>query len=257
MSNSQDAMTLARLVREGRRYWTSPAGRGIWRAQRACLGPVCERWFGAYGLELSLAPTLTDMCPVRHALRWSPTRELAEGENALVCPPDALPLPDGCLDLVVVHHLLEVVPDPHHLLQEAARVTAGHGHLILFGWHPLGPTGCWRWWPGRRRRFAGRGRWRTPGRLGDWLTFVDFETQRVDYCGFRLPGGQVHNGVLETLGRRHNLPLGECFMMHARPRSQLAQPHRGRLVFPVPMSGSTLGSATRVGAQPERVTEGD
>ncbi|MBB3140862.1 methyltransferase domain-containing protein [Halomonas organivorans] len=244
MSNSQDAMIMARLVREGRRYWAGPAGQGVWQAQRACLGPLCERWFGVHGLELGLAPTLTDMCPVRHALRWSPTRELAQTDNTLVCTPDALPLPDGCLSLVVVHHLLEVVPDPHHLLQEAARVTADDGHLILFCWHPLGPGGWLRWWPGQRRRLPGRGRWRMPARLADWLAFVDFEAQRVDYCGFRLPGGLVHNTMLETLGRRHNLPFGDSFMIHARRRSQLAQPRRGRVVFPTPIAGSTLGNAT-------------
>lgn len=235
---------MARRVREGRRFWATPPGRGLWHAQRACLGPLCERWFGVHGLEMSLAPTLTDMCPVRHPMRWAPTRELAEAESTLVCPPDALPLPDGCLSLVVVHHLLEVVADPHHLLQEAARVTAHDGHLLLFGWNPLGPGGLARLWPGRRRHLPGRGHWRTPGRLADWLAFVDFESQRVDYCGFRLPGGQAHNAMLETLGRRHNLPLGESFMIHARPRAQLIQPRRGRVVFPAPLAGSTLGSAS-------------
>ncbi|MBB3229846.1 class I SAM-dependent methyltransferase [Halomonas stenophila] len=258
MSNSQDAMALARLVREGRRYWASPGGRSVWRAERACLGPLCERWFGVNGLELGMAPTLADMCPVRHALRWSPTAELAEGDATLVCPPDALPLPDGCLSLVVIHHLLEVAPDPHHLLQEAARVTDDDGHLILFGWAPFGVAGVSRLWPERRRHLPWRGRWRTPGRLSDWLAFVDFEAQRVDYCGFRLPGGTAHNAMLETLGRRHNLPLGDCYMIHARRRSQLAQTRRDRVAFPRPLAGSALGNASRqCGPQPERVTEGD
>lgn len=244
MSNSQEAMRVARLVREGRHYWAGAAGQGVWQAQRACLGPLCERWFGPHGLELGLAPSLADMCPVRHALRWSPTRELAADESTLVCPLDALPLPDGCLSLVVVHHLLEIAPDPHHLLQEAARVTADDGHLILFGWHPFGPSGWRRCRPARRRQLPGRGRWRTPGRLADWLAFVDFEARRVDYCGFRLPGSPARNTRLETLGRRYNLPLGDSYMIHARRRSQLVQPGRGRVVFPTPLAGSALGNVS-------------
>lgn len=258
MSNSREAMALARLADEGRRYWASASGQAIWRAERACIGPLCERWFGPHALELGFGPALTDMCPVHHSIRWSPTEGLVETPSTLVCPPDALPLPDGCLSLVVVHHLLEVLPNPHHVLQEAARVTADEGHLVLFAWSPFGIAGGARLWPERRRHFPGRGRWRSPARLRDWLTFVDFETHRVDYCGFRLPGGLARNAVLETVGRRHNLPLGDCYMIHARRRSQLAQPRRGKVSFAPPLPGSALGGATRIGRQSDKkVKEGE
>ena len=256
MSNSRDLHGLARLVRDGRRYWSSPAGQALWRAERACLGPVCERLFGGHSLELGMAPMLSEICPIRHALGWSPTREMADQDSTLVCPPDALPLPDDCLSLVVVHHLLEVVPDPHHMLQEAARVTADDGRLIIFGWYPLSAAGLSRAWPGRRRLMPWRGHWRTPGRLGDWLAFVDFEIDRVDYCGFHLPGSQPRNTMLETLGRRHNLPLGDSYMIHARRRTQLAQPQRPRLDLASPLVGPTLGSATRAGSLREEESSG-
>ena len=255
MSNSRDAIALARLAREGRRYWAGQAGQGIWAAERACIGPLCERWFGPHALELSLAPVLTDMCPVQHALRWAPTPELAESGSTLVCPPDQLALPDGCLDLVVVHHLLEVLPSAHHVLQEAARVTADDGHLVLFGWSPYGTAGCSRVRPEWRRHFHGGGRWRSPAQLSDWLEFVDFEAQRVDYCGFRLPGGPGRNAMLETLGRRYNLPLGDAYMIHARRRSQLIQPQRGRLAFERPVAGPALGGITRLGSSSRRAPD--
>ncbi|MDI5932891.1 class I SAM-dependent methyltransferase [Halomonas kalidii] len=262
MSTSSPATDLARLVRDGRRYWASPAGQAVWQAERACLGPVCERLFGAHSLELGMTSALADMCPVRHAMRWAPTRELVEQAATLVCPPDALPLRDDSLSLVVIHHLLEVLPDPHHMLQEAARVTADDGRLIIFGWVPLGPAGLSRAWPGRLRRLPWRGHWRTPGRLKDWLAFVDFEIERVDYCGFHLPGSLPRNAMLETLGRRHNLPLGDSYMIYARRKPHLAQTQRSRLSFARPLGGSALGGATRLGPpriepEQERMTEGD
>ncbi|PRY70968.1 methyltransferase domain-containing protein [Halomonas ventosae] len=257
MSNSRDPHALARLVREGRRYWASPAGQALWRAERACLGPVCERLVGRHSLELGMAPVLSDICPIRHALGWSPSREMADHDSTLVCPPEALPLPDDSLSLVVVHHLLEVVDEPHHMLQEVARVTADTGRLIIFGWCPLSAGGLSRAWPGRRRRMPWRGHWRSPGRLGDWLAFVDFEIERVDYCGFHLPGRQPRNAMLETLGRRHNLPLGDSYMIHARRRAQLAQSQRSRFELARPLVGPALGSATRVGPQPQRNRKGD
>ncbi|WP_416140602.1 class I SAM-dependent methyltransferase [Halomonas sp. HK25] len=267
MSISPTVSSLAALVREGRRFWATPGGEAVRQAERACLGPVCERLFGVHSLELGMGVALADMCPVRHPMAWAPTRELAEHPATLVCSPEALPLPDDCLSLVVIHHLLEVAPDPHRTLQEAARVTRDDGRLIIFGWMPLSAGALPRVWPGRRRRLPWRGHWRTPARLRDWLTFVDFEIERVDYCGFHLPGALPCNASLETLGRRHNLPLGDSYMIQASRRPQLAQRQGSSLGFARPFGGSALG-ATRVGQSrylpvpyppndQERVTEVD
>lgn len=252
MSNSDITISLAQLVHDGRRYWASADGMAHWQAERACLGPVCESVFGQHSLELGMGPRLCDMSPIHHALRWAPTRELAEQPETLVCLPDALPLTDASLQLVVIHHLLEVLPDPHHVLQEAARVTADNGELIIFGWDPLGVTGWSRVLPHKRRQLPWQGHWRSPGRLRDWLAFVDFEIERVDYCGFHLPGGMPRNATLETLGRRHNLPLGDTFMIRARRRSQPAQTQRPSLTLGPSLGGTSLGHATRVGRQSHR-----
>lgn len=257
MSNSPELKPLACLVREGLQFWSSPRGQALRQAERACLGPLSDRWFGGHGLELGLGAALADICPIRHLVRWVPCLELADAPESLVCLPDELPLPDGCLDLVVVHHLLEVVDEPQRLLLEAARVTADDGNLVIFGWSPIAPSALSRLWSRQKPDFCSQGRWRTPTELVDWLTFVDFEALRVDYCGFRLPGRPTHNASLEVLGRRHNLPLGECYMIHARRRSQLAKPSRGQLAFPSSSVGPTLNGATRLGKQPEKTTEGD
>lgn len=151
MSNSPDPIVLAQMVRDARRFWSTEEGRAQWAAERACLGPACEQLFGGHSLELAMAPRLADMCPINHAMQWSPTRELAEHPATLVCTPDQLPLPDESLALVVIHHLLEVVDQPHHVLQEAARVTADDGRLFIFGWSPRGFSGLSRLIPNRRR----------------------------------------------------------------------------------------------------------
>jgi SAM-dependent methyltransferase len=244
-------ISLAQTVREGRLYWASAAGRAHWQAERACIGPVCERLFGARSLHLGMAPQLTDMCPIRHALSWAPTRELAEDESCLVCDPAQLPLGDDALSLVVIHHLLEVAPQPHRLLQEATRVIDDSGRLIVFGWSPLGIEGMKRGWPRRRKRLPWRGRWRTPGRLRDWLEFVDFEIERVDYCGFHLPGRLPHNAHFETYGRRHNLPFGDTYMIQARRRVQRAHIARTRVAAPA-LGRPLLGAAPRVTRKQER-----
>ncbi|OLO05561.1 hypothetical protein BTW07_03555 [Salinicola socius] len=212
----------------------------LWRAERACLGPHCEQHRGILSLQLGMAPLMSDMCPIRHALDWAPSEELARTRNSLVCLPDSLPLADDSVDLVLLHHLLEAVDRPHHVLQEAVRVTRPDGRLLVFGWHPFGPAGVRR----RERPMPWRHPWRTPGRLRDWLAFVDFEIERVDYCGFRLPGREMGSDRLETLGRRYNVPLASAYLLVARRRSIPVQPIKLRdPVLGGNKSGAWLGLA--------------
>lgn len=242
VSNSHMTMTLAQAVREGRRFWGSEGGVALWQAQRACLGPLCESRFGSHSLQLGMASRLTDMCPIRHAMSWAPTRALAQDDATLVCDPSTLPLPDESLDLVLVHHLLEVMPNAHHLVREAARVTRDDGLLVMMGWNPFGADALGHLSPASRRRWPCKGRWRRSGRLREWLAFVDFEIDRVDYCGFRLPGGHIHNLGLETLGRRYNLPFGGCYLIVARRKQIPVQPVR-TLLRRDSMAGNWLGPA--------------
>ncbi|ERL52989.1 hypothetical protein BJB45_17065 [Halomonas huangheensis] len=238
-------MDTVSLVPRARRFWADDFGRALYLAERACLGPQAERWSGVHGLEISLAEPIVDMSSVRHLMRWAPTHELAESSSTIVCHPDRLPLPDGALDLVVLHHVLEIVDCPHQLLQEAARVTAADGRLIIFGWSPVSAGGLARCLPQTRKALPGVGCWRSARRMRDWLSFVEFEIERLDYCGFHLPGLAPHNALLETLGRRHNLPLGDSYVIQARSRSQLARRQPQRPLFGTAVGAGTLG-ATRV-----------
>ncbi|WP_162617860.1 methyltransferase domain-containing protein [Salinicola halophilus] len=222
MSNTPAASQLVETVRTGRQFWETSAGHSLWAAERACLGPHCEQRLGAASLQLGMAPLISDMCPVRHALDWVPDLSLARSPQTLVCLPARLPLADDTLDLTLLHHLLEAVENPHRVLQEAARVTRADGRLVVFGWHPLGAASV----PTNRRPEPWHHAWRTPRRLGDWLAFVDFEIERVDYCGFSWPGQSRGSRRLETLGRRYNLPLGQAYLVIAKQRSIPVQPLR-------------------------------
>ncbi|WP_027966809.1 class I SAM-dependent methyltransferase [Halomonas halocynthiae] len=254
MSNSLERQPVVRQVQKGREFWSSARGCALQKAERACLGPVSDRWFGHHGLELGLGAQLANICSVQHLMYWVPCAELAETAESLVCHPDTLPLPDGCLDLVLIHHLLEVTAEPHRVLQEATRVLADDGNLIIFGWSPLSPLALAKRLPKRRSELSSQERWRAPKQLAEWLAFVDFDVQRVDYCGFRLPSRRESNSSLEAFGRRHNLPFGECYMIHARRRSLLILPNRNKLVFGKPLVGRALNGSAGLSKQLEQTT---
>lgn len=247
MSNSTTASTLAKRLTMSQPYWQTEAGRSLWETQRACLGPVVETRVGGHSLEMSMGPALMTMSAVSHAICWAPTRDLALSDATLVCPPDHLALPDRCLDAVVIHHWLEHLTDAHFTLQEAARVTADNGILVLFGFNPIGVGGLVRQWRKRQPQFPWNGTWRSANRLRDWLTFVDFEVERVDYCCFRGRTSAACSEYWESLGRRHNLPLGESYMIQARRRQRQAPVQRLKFGLKAPVSPASLG-VTRSGS---------
>lgn len=246
MSNSTtaDKAMTSRLV-NSQAYWKTDVGQSLWDVQRACLGPVVESRAGRHSLEISMGPSLMTMSSIPHAVRWVPTLEFATSPSTLVCPPDRLALPDRCMDVVIIHHWLEQLENPHHTLQEAARVTADNGMLVLFGFNPLSVKGLAHQWRKRRPEFPWNGQWHKLGRLRDWLAFVDFEVERVDYCCFRgLLNASCPEGR-EALGRRHNLPWGESYMIQAHRRQQSAYVKRIKFALQRPVSSSSLGATRR------------
>ncbi|MCP1304712.1 class I SAM-dependent methyltransferase [Halomonas sp. R1t8] len=247
MSNSPKATSLAQRMTNAQAYWQTEAGRALWETQRACLGPVVEGRKGRHSLEMGMGPALMTMSAIAHPIRWAPSLALADSDSTLVCPPDRLALPDCCLDTVVIHHWLEHLSDAHYTLQEAARVTADNGVLVLFGFNPLGLNGLTQRWRKQQADFPWSGHWRSASRLKDWLAFVDFEVERVDYCCFRGPMSTACGERWEALGRRHNLPLGESYMIQAQRRQRHAPVQRVKFGLRAPVSSSTLG-ATRTGA---------
>ncbi|ASK18915.1 class I SAM-dependent methyltransferase [Halomonas sp. N3-2A] len=246
MSTSSTATRLAQQMAESQAYWQTEAGRSLWETQRACLGPLVEGRKGGHSLEMSMGPTLMTMSAIPHIIRWSPTRAMAETSSTLVCPPDHFALPDRSLEVVVIHHWLEHLPDAHHTLQEAARVTSDSGVLVLFGFNPLGLNGLTQRWRKQQGNFPWSGQWRTASRLRDWLAFVDFDVERVDYCCFRGPMSTTCGERWEALGRRHNLPLGESYMIQAQRRQRHAPVERLKFGLRAPITPTSLG-ATRTG----------
>lgn len=247
MSNSPKATSLAQRMTNAQAYWQTEAGRALWETQRACLGPLVEGRKGGHSLEMSMGPALMTMSAIPHMIRWAPTRALAVSSSSLVCPPGQLALPDRCIDTMVLHHWLEHVSDAHYTLQEAARVTADNGVLVLFGFNPISVSGITQRWRKKQAQFPWNGRWRSANRLRDWLAFVDFEVERVDYCCFRGLVNAKCGEPWEAWGRRHNLPLGEGYMIQAQRRQRHAPIQRVKFGLRAPVSSSTLG-ATRTGA---------
>ncbi|MDR5898317.1 methyltransferase domain-containing protein [Halomonas vilamensis] len=239
MSNSHTADSLTQRLKHSQRFWASDAGKKLSEVQRACLGPVIEARTGGHSLEMTMGPSLLNLSSVPHVIEWVPSRAYARQASSLICPPSELALPDGCLDICLIHHWLEHVPDAEKTLQEAARLTADHGILVIFGFNPVGLSNLTRrLLPGRHsfprndtKTHSERAHWHGTSQLTQWLESVDFTVERVDYCGFYGPlfcsaKKSRCRETWEAWGRRLNVPLGESYMIQAKRQQPQAPAQR-------------------------------
>lgn len=253
MSNSDTGLKLNQQLEKCQQFWMSAKGAALLDAQRACLGPVIDSRHQGHALEIVMGSSMLQAAAHAHVIQWAPTLKAARRPETLVCPLDDLALPDGCLDITLIHHWMEHADNAHHLLQEAARVTADNGILLIFGFNPFSPSNLSRRALPGHQAFPVKGhqrvQWRSPRALRDGLAFVDFEIERVDYCGFRLPFERSRkmacNGSLETLGRRHNMPLGDSYMIRASRRQQPASTKRVKFAMPMAPSGRSVQAFSR------------
>ena len=104
------------------------------------------------------------------------------------CELDALPLPNGSMDALLVHHLLEGAEDPRTAVREIARVLRPGGRLVVCGFNPASVWGL-RTLLGRPGKGALSGlRFLRPARIVDWLTVLGFElSESVQHMAYGMP----------------------------------------------------------------------
>ncbi|MCM2130823.1 methyltransferase domain-containing protein [Larsenimonas rhizosphaerae] len=236
---------------EARSFWAGVTGQHLLKNQRAVLGPRLESLRGQRALELSCVPIFPAAHVMNQVIHWAPSVSQASSLSTLVCSPSALPLEDEAMDLVVVHHLLEMTDEPHAVLREATRVTSDSGRLFLLGWCPSGV----RWWKarlkGRQRAVMSPARGRSVQQLTDWLAFVDFRVEQVHYCNFSPSLRQ--RGRLETVGRRYNCPLGaDTLIIEACRQSVPVRPIPVRDRMRTWLPSSLSGAGTRLARNDQR-----
>lgn len=146
--------------------------------------------------------------------------EKLENYSWLASSLDALPLEEGSVDFLVLHHSLEFSEDPHAVLREAVRVLAPQGHMIIISFNPYSLFGLRKSMQLILRKtipWAHHGLSR--GRISDWLKLMSCEplnaawgfysfpvqSERLLKYSSRIDGFLTHNGV----------PGGGFYVIHA------------------------------------------
>ncbi len=223
-----------------------------WQQQR-CDEAVADI-FGYYALQLGW-PALQGLRCSRMHQRWLAAQEAdltcesqvcqAPPQAQLACHPEALPLAEASVDLLVLPHTLERCAQPHAALREVARVLVPEGRVLIFGLNP------WSLWGAQhaleRPAQLNAARALSYWRLRDWLQLLALDVVAADF-GCHAPAldsglWQQRWGWLDQVGQRAWPVLGGAYCVLAVKKVQgvrLLGPSWRRQAAP---AGQAVGAA--------------
>lgn len=158
------------------------------------------------------------------AFEASPTGMRLDDMSCFSGTLEDIPLRNGCVDALVLHHTLELSRDPRAALREATRVLAPGGQMVICAFNRYGAFSLLRLLGAGPKHFL------SPLLLNDWLAVLGFETvvapQFALYrppffaAAFEAPGWDSLRGLLH----RSPGPLGNIVVMHVRKQSVSMRP---------------------------------
>ncbi|MDX5299731.1 MAG: methyltransferase domain-containing protein [Gammaproteobacteria bacterium] len=204
-------------------WFGSPVGQALLACERRVVRRRLELVFGARQLEVGIdhSLALADTHNCAHCMRSQVHGGDTLPPGTLVCLPEELPFGNESLDLVILHHTLDISVQPHQALREASRVLKGGGRLLVVGFNPLSLWGAWRLCS-RRQRVPWSGRFMAWSRVEDWLRLLAFELESLESYFFRPP--LQHQATLtrlqglDALGGVRMIPTGAFYMALAEKR---------------------------------------
>lgn len=205
-------------------WFESAAGQKILPVQQAMVDDILVHSFGYHLLQLSVSRTaqLYTECRVQQQFRCHPlsinTCSHLKAETLLdrnvVADFEQLPFETNSLDVVVLHHVHELVDNPHQLLREIQRVVVANGRLIIVGFNPWSLQGIYS----RIMRYRSPAIWHnqmiSSRRMDDWLSLLGFEISKVQYA-FNRPKllSKSDNSLIKRLSA--TWPFGHLYMISA------------------------------------------
>lgn len=204
-------------------WFRTPLGQSLLARQRDIIGAGISRFFGYHQLEFLIAPDLgvAETSLLGHRIVAVPQTQPGLPESTVVSAAQEWPFDSDAIDLVVLHHTLDVSSNPHQTLREACRVLRSGGHLVIAGFNPYS---LW----GLRRRLERRPsepwnlRFLAWLRLEDWLSLLDFRVRGLSMAlaqpPLTNPRWLQRLGFMDRVLQRLKLPFGGFYVVIAQKR---------------------------------------
>ena len=223
-----DKQTNTKTWQAWQTFWTSNLGKEVIRIEAKLLAPLMEslRGYQVLCIGSSTSKQLLASCTIKHQIEWRPSYETAEHASCLIADPSRLPLPKDSMDVVLLHHSLELFDRPHALLKEAARVTHPKGEMLILGFNPASLWGLIHWLPKGLQaepvQVLKSAQFISQNKLLDWFEFLDLKQEERQFCFHRPPSN--HQKTLDRLAKideyldKKNWPFAGVYLLRIKKR---------------------------------------
>ena len=219
MKNGREQYSKQALLADLEEWLNCELGHALLSSEMRLLDERLPCLFGYHLMQLSVSRNveLFAASAIRHRFCLSPMP--AQGLVGARAEPEALPLESDCIDVAMLHHVLEFSDQPHQLLREASRVLLPRGHLLITGFNPWSLLGL----RSRLGRRFGAAPWQSrllsSRRITDWLRLLGFAIEDVRYGFFAPPVNRLsvlqRCQAMDRFGERFSLPIGGFYQIHA------------------------------------------
>ena len=228
----QPVASLGKASAPMHRWFQTPVGRRMLVQELDLIDQCRKEYKGQFMLEVSGSGYPLLGSPSRKRLKTrvfpnipannTPVSVEASLENYswLVSDLGALPLEEGSVDFLVLHHSLEFSEDPHAVLREAVRVLAPQGHMLIISFNPYSLFGLRKSMQLVLRKtipWAHHGLSR--GRVSDWLKLMNCEPLNAAWGFYSFPLQSErflkYSHRIDRFLTQNGIPGGAFYVIHA------------------------------------------
>lgn len=194
------------------RWFDSERGTRVLARETELIEQALTQAFGYHLVQLSVDSRveLFKNSRVQRKYRCHPTRPAADVQ----CLGEQLPFANESLDVVILHHIQEVVGDPHQLLREVQRVVVPHGQVLILGFNPWSPLGAYAALRGLFPESPWNNHQISCRRIHDWLGLLGFETLQIDF-GMPVPSKFPARNSARVDALLRKWPFGSFYLISA------------------------------------------
>lgn len=219
------------------RFWQTELGINLLQKELNELNAILPALAGYNCLQLSACQTFSIEEPanIGQTLKMGFALGNKEKTGDFLADFEQFPIANDCVDIVILHHVLEFAKDPTQILREADRVLTAGGQLIILGFN------LWSLWPlyqhlilyrkekeqllrasaqSKKQLFAKSLRC---GRLEDWLSVLNYdvlqEKRQFPFFPINSERWLRRVGLINRFGYRIKISNSLVYLIHARKRT--------------------------------------
>ena len=178
-------------------------GQKLYQHQKGCCEQSLDHCFGYRLAQLAVSPRHSLLQNLQPSHKFVLSRAL--DDTSCQCEFEALPLPSGTIDIVLLHHVLDFSSHPHSALIEAARLVKAGGYIVIIGFNPLSVFGLYKW---LGAVCSTKAVWRhnslRRGRVVDWLQLLGFQVSYPSMAFDKKAGVQFSRWRQKLSGQDFN-----------------------------------------------------